>query len=140
MSTVGEYMNPRLVYLREGDRPEVALRPMLDFGIHAIPVLDEDHRPVGMITMRDLVGPRGEWVKKVPRTVRADELIDEAARVMVAENLHHLVVVDEQGHAVGNLSTLDVVRGLVAASPSHPVSIKSFDTNLIPDSVARSPR
>lgn len=140
MAVVGDYMNPRLVYLREGDRPEVALRPMLDFGIHSVPILDEEHRPVGLVTLRQLVDPRPDVPQPVPETIPADAPIEEAARVMVDRDLHHLIVIDEHGRAVGNLSTLDVVRGLVAASPHHPASIERFEVDLIPESVARSPR
>ncbi len=140
MTVVGDYMNPRLVYLREGDRPEVALRPMLDFGIHSVPILDDEHRPVGMVTLRELVEPRPGAPKQAPWTIHVAATIEEAAKVMVDHDLHHLIVTDEHGHAVGNLSTLDVVRGLVAASPHHPASIERFDVNLIPESVARSPR
>jgi CBS domain-containing protein len=140
MAAVGDYMNPRLVYLREGDRPEVALRPMLDFGIHSVPILDEEHRPVGMVTLRELIDPRPDVPKPIVRTIPADASIEDAARLMVDHDMHHLIVIDEHGHAVGNLSTLDVVRGLVAASPHHPDSIRRFEVDLIPESVARSPR
>ena len=60
MPLVGDYMNPRLVYLREGDRPEVALRPMLDFGIHAVPILDDDRLDIFRRVERLLLrcGPR----------------------------------------------------------------------------------
>ena len=33
-ATVRDCMNPKLVYLREGDRARLALQPILDFGIH----------------------------------------------------------------------------------------------------------
>ena len=55
--TVRDCMNPKLVYVREGDRADLALQPILDFGITVVPVLDEDHRPVGTVSLRDLVNP-----------------------------------------------------------------------------------
>jgi len=140
MPTVGDYMNPRLVYLREGDRPEVALRPMLDFGIHAVPILDDDHRPVGMVTLGDLIDRDGDLPKREPMTIREDASVDEAARLMTSDDIHHLVVVDEHGHAIGNLSTLDVVRGLIAATPRHPEAIAQFEQPAIAEPAARSPR
>ena len=124
--TVQTYMNPRLVYLREGDRLQVALRPLLDLGITAVPVLDEDHKPVGIISLRDLVDKRGgpPHMREDVRTVLVTASIQDAGKMLVDASLHHLVVVDEAGLAVGMLSALDVVRALVGAEPKHPTSIE----------------
>jgi len=124
--TVQTYMNPRLVYLREGDRLQVALRPLLDLGITAVPILDEDHKPVGIISLRDLVDKRGgpPHMKEDVRTIVATASIDAAAKMLVAVNLHHLIVVDDDGLAVGMLSALDILRALVGAEPKHPTAIE----------------
>jgi len=121
---VGDYMNQHLVYLREGDRVDLARRPMADLGLTAVPVLDEEHKPVGVVSLRDLVDARDGTATSEPlRTVLASASIEEAARVLVAEDLHHLVVVDATGAAVGMLSSLDVVRALVRSPPKHPAAI-----------------
>ena len=44
---VSDYMSTHIVYLREGDHAAIARRPMLDFGVNAIPVLDDELRPGG---------------------------------------------------------------------------------------------
>ena len=94
--TVQTYMIPRLVYLREGDRLQVALRPLLDLGITAVPVLDEDHKPVGIISLRDLVDKRGgpPHMREDVRTVLVTASIQDAGKMLVDASLHHLVVVD----------------------------------------------
>jgi CBS domain-containing protein len=125
---VSDYMSTHIVYLRAGDHVAIARRPMLDFGLNAIPVLDDDGRPVGVVLLRDLVDEKksGLRVARAPHTIEGGATLDEAARKLAAEDIHHLVVVDPQGVAVGMLSALDVVRGLVGAPANHPQTIRRF--------------
>lgn len=123
MSTVRDYMNRELVYLSAADRPELALGAILDFGLTAVPVLDEeDHRPVGVVSLRDLADPRRaeDRVSKPARTIAMDTPIDTAARALAEAGVHHLVVVDGEGTAVGMLSAADVLRALLSLPPRHP--------------------
>jgi CBS domain-containing protein len=129
-STVREFMNAKLVYLREGDRTEIAKKPILDFGITAVPVLDDSHRPVGIVSLRDLVDPpgrEGAHVREPVVSIAVDAPIATAAQVLAETNVHHLVVVDIEGKAVGMISALDVLRALVGLAPKHPRRIETFD-------------
>ena len=76
--------------------------------------------------IRDLVDKRGgpPHMKEDIRTIVATASIDDAAKLLVDANLHHLIVIDDDGLAVGMLSALDVIRGLVGAEPKHPTSIE----------------
>lgn len=124
---VSDYMNRHLVYLRAGDRLEVARRPMLDLGLTAVPILDEEHRPVGVVTLRDLSEDRRDrHASDDVRTIAESAEVEEAARLLVAADVHHLVVVDARGAAVGMISSMDVVRALVGAPPKHPAAIDRF--------------
>jgi len=114
---VADYMNPTLVYLRAGDRPGVAQAPMAEFGLTAVPVLDTDHRPTGLVTLG-----RPERLVTIERTAT----LAVAAQQMLESNVHHLVVVDAQGTALGMLSSLDIIRGLVGVPAKHPDSIRRF--------------
>jgi CBS domain-containing protein len=129
--TVREFMNPQLVYLRENSRPELALHPILDFGITAVPVLDENDRPVGLISLRDLADTRkhGAPLTTSLVSVGIDEPVLAAARVLANSNVHHLVVLDRDGRAVGMLSAVDVVRALLGLPATHPVAIDTFGRN-----------
>jgi CBS domain-containing protein len=129
-NTVGDCMNPQLVYIREGDRADLALRPILEFGITAVPVIDDEHRPVGMVSIRELVDPgrHGEWVSTSMATVALDVPIAVAARTMAEGDLHQMVVLDAEGRAAGMLSALDVVRGLLGLAAKHPTAIDAFDS------------
>jgi CBS-domain-containing membrane protein len=122
---VVDYMSKHLVYLRAGDHPEVARRPMIDLGLTAVPVLDEEHRPVGVVRLRDLADDRLErrTVSESVCTIPETATIDEAARILLAGDVHHAVVVDAQGCAVGMISSMDVLRALVGAPPKHLASI-----------------
>lgn len=126
--TVRDFMNSKLVYLQEGDRAELALQPILEFGITAVPVLDEDHRPVGVVSLRDLVDPkrRGARVTVPVESIGRDTSIAEAARAMTDAEVHHLVVVDEDGRAVGMLSTLDLLRAFLGVVAKHPRATETF--------------
>ena len=59
-------------------------------------------------------------------SVGVDEPLGAAARVLAEKGLHHVVVVDTEGRAVGMLSAVDVVRGLLGLDARHPAAIAAF--------------
>jgi CBS domain-containing protein len=126
--TVRDFMNTHLVYLREDSRPEIALLPILDFGITAVPVLDAAERPVGMVSLRDLVDPRKRepHVSKPVVTVAIDEPISSAAKRLAEAGVHHVVVLDSEGRAAGMLSAVDIIRALIGLEAKHPKEIDAF--------------
>ncbi len=130
---VRDFMNPKLVYLREGDRAELALKPILDFGITAVPVLNEDHEPVGVVSLRDLVNParRGARITEHVESIGVDDTVANAARALTDADVHHLVVVDHNGRAAGMLSALDIVRALTGVTAKHPRAIDNFEGPLV---------
>jgi CBS-domain-containing membrane protein len=127
-TTVRDCMNPKVVYLQEGDRPDLALKPILDFGITAVPVVDDDHKPVGIVAIRDLVGPKrcDKWASRPATMIGIDAPVAVAARALADNDTHELVVVDGAGRAVGMLSALDVVRALLGLAAKHPRAIETF--------------
>jgi len=123
--TVRDIMNAKLLYISQGERPSLARRHILTFGITAVPVLDETHRPVGVISLRDL--QRTDDEVQPPTTVamvKETDTIEEGAKKLAATDLHHLVVVDAKGVAVGMVSSVDFLRALLGLEPRHP---KAFD-------------
>src|SRR3954454_8910340 len=99
--TVREIMNPKLLYIGQGDRMSLARNHILKFGVTAVPVLDDTHRPCGIVSLRDL--QRGD--EEVPlagtvATVKDTDGVEDAAKVLSATDYHHLVVVDAKGVAV----------------------------------------
>jgi CBS domain-containing protein len=119
MALVRDFMNPHMLYLRSGNRVELALKPILDFGLTAVPILDEDGFPVGVVSLRDLIGGARPSRPHVVHTIGVASSLEEAAAILVQHELHHVVVVDEGGKAVGMLSSHDVMRGLAGHEPKR---------------------
>lgn len=126
--TVKEIMNPKLLYIRDGDRVALARRQILEFGVTAVPVLDETHRPVGVVSLRDLAAPEGDTFEPsgVVATVKESATVEDGARQLAATDYHHLVVVDDSGVAVGMVSALDFLRALVGLAPRHPAAFDRY--------------
>jgi CBS-domain-containing membrane protein len=126
--TVADIMNSKLLYIRDGDRVALARRHIIDFGVTAVPVLDETHRPVGVVSLRDLAADEGDRFQPSGKveTVKATASLEEGARQLAESDYHHLVVVDDKGVAVGMVSSLDFVRAMIGLPPRHPQKFERF--------------
>ena len=86
---------------------------------------------MGFVSLRQLVGPlklkREARASGTVVTVYVDESIATAAQTLASRDVHQLVVVDETGRAVGILSSLDAVRGLLGLAAKHPAAIDRFE-------------
>ena len=60
------------------------------------------------------------------KTVRAGATIVEGARALADANVHHLVVIDDRGIAVGMVSALDFVRAFVERPARHPAQFDRY--------------
>src|SRR4051812_43069543 len=129
---VADIMNPKLLYIRDGDRVALARRHIIEFGITAVPVLDETHRPVGVVSLRDLAANDGDRFEPSGQveTIPASATIDEGARQLAESQYHHLVVVDDNGVAVGMVSSLVFVRALFGLPPHPPDKFERFYPSL----------
>lgn len=97
-----------------------AAQLMKEEGVGAIPIVDGD-RLVGMLTDRDIViraiadgsDPQatqvGDIASRDPVTVRPDDDLDDAIRLMAQHQVRRLPVV-EDGHLVGVVATADVAQ------------------------------
>ena len=127
-------MNRELFSFSPQESSERALRYLYVLGIGGAPVLDSEGRPVGMISLRDLTRP---GVAPTPVSIRmstpvgtiaAESPLQDAGRLLAETGFHRLVVVDEVGRAVGLVSTLDVIRGLLGMPASHPSTFPHYDS------------
>lgn len=57
----------------------------------------------------------GEHMTTAVQTIYPGATLLQAARVMIGEHIHRLVVVDEDGRTEGILSSLDVINAVVGA-------------------------
>jgi len=93
---------------------------MIEHRVHAVAVIDDTRRPIGVVAALDVVAAaiRDEHERVTARvatatepliTISTDAPLDRAAKLMTKHRVHHLIVVDPaDGHPVGVLSTLDI--------------------------------
>jgi CBS domain-containing protein len=60
-------------------------------------------------------------------TADASTGVESAARRLAGTDMHHLVVVDGSGVAVGMLSTLDLLRAVLDMPARHPTAFPHWD-------------
>jgi CBS domain-containing protein len=128
--TVQEIMNRELFAIR----PELPVTEVRGFfrSLHvgAAPVLDGSRRPLGVLSVRDVLdgdGTAGERMTKPAICVGMSTSIEEAARRLAHTSMHHLIVVDGAGAAVGMVSTLDFLRALLGMPAHHPDTFPHWD-------------
>jgi CBS domain-containing protein len=92
-----------------------------ELGISGVPVVDEECRPIGVVTRADLIGVAGGslWATTVADvmmpfafSVPEGATLQHAVELMAAEGVHRVPVVGLDGTVVGIVSTMDVVRWL----------------------------
>jgi len=113
------------------ETPAQAIRELMrTFAVGAVPVLDEQLRPLGIVTARALLDVEGAAADRMTRPavcIEGSTGFDEAARRMAEADTHHLVVVDGAGLAVGFLSVLDVLRAMYGIHAHHPAAFPHWD-------------
>lgn len=116
--------------------PEVAVGvardALLALGITGAPVLDEQGRPIGAISLRDMFVERdadsvAEHMTRPADTIAASATLKTAASVLDERGRHRLVVIDDDGVAVGMLSAIDVIRGLRGLPSRFSVGFPHLD-------------
>lgn len=125
-------MNRELFTLRQDESSDNALQYLVTLGITGAPVLDASGKPIGFVSLRDLLSetPSGRVFERmsVPAaTIDADAKITEAATRLCDDDLHHLVCTDDRGQAIGFVGSLDVMRGLLGRPIVHPRSFPHWD-------------
>jgi CBS domain-containing protein len=126
-------MNRELLAIRPDLPVKEALELLHSFQIGAAPVLDEARRPVGVVSIRDLIHAEAGGVTAQHRMSRPalcipiSATVEQAAQQLARMNMHHLVVVDGVGIAVGMVSTLDALRALFDLPARHPKTFPHWD-------------
>jgi len=119
---VRDIMTPDVITLVGTTSVDDAARSLTFHQVTGVPVL-EHGRIVGVVSKSDLVDPRyrssatakptvRDAMTRVVHAVRPGDPAMLAVRLMVHENVHRAVVVDEQGKLAGIVSPMDVMRAL----------------------------
>ena len=100
-------------------------------GIHAVPVVSQDHEAVGVLSSADLIGDLagetliGQVMTREVYTVPSYSGLHIAARMMRNHRIHHLIVTHEK-KVVGIVSSFDLLRlvedrrFVMKSQPSRP--------------------
>jgi len=127
---IKDIMVPNPVYLKPMQTVFTAHELMILSDYECLFVVDDDMRPVGMVTT--LHASVEDSKKKVDRVMvseyevlREDQSITEAAQIFTKSNIHHLAlpVVDTNGVLVGILRVADLVRGVSSSSSPSSSSL-----------------
>jgi CBS domain-containing protein len=111
-------MDPNFLYASPAESIGALLQEMGQLGLCSIPVLDLQGHPLGVASAQELNQSRrvtelSERLHRPAVCVHESAGIEEAARVAVRENAETVLLVDDQGIAVGALRALDLLRALL---------------------------
>jgi CBS domain-containing protein len=123
-TTIRDFMSKRIETIREAESVKETAKIMKEKNVSSLMVVDEDNKPIGLITERDLV--RKACISDVrPSTITNKELMSSpiitidskespsiAADLMLQKNVRHLLVVDTDNvdRPVGIVTPLDFTR------------------------------
>jgi CBS domain-containing protein len=128
--TVQEIMNRELLVLRP-NLPICEVRGLLrSFSVGAAPVVDDARRPLGVVSVRDVLDGEGDARDRMTQPavcVGSSTPVEDAARRLADTEMHHLIVVDATGAAAGMVSTLDLLRAVLGMPTRHPPAFPHWD-------------
>ena len=126
---IKELIRDGVISCKSTDPITCAVAKMYMNNVGSVLIIDEDEKPVGIFTERDLVRVVAEGIsldtplmKVMSRkliTANTSESVISAAMKMIENNIRHLPVVEE-GKAVGMVSIRDLVRALMAQELAYP--------------------
>jgi len=112
---VERIMVKSVVEVDETESVGAARQLMENYDISALPVVDAEGSPVGIVTASDLVTdyddvlPVSRIMTTLLHTLEPSADVSEAARLMRDHGHHHVIILDEK-RIVGIVSSLDLLR------------------------------
>ena len=125
--TISDIMRKKLISIEESASVQEAAKKMMDKNISSLIVVDENSRPIGLVTERDLVRKvciQDAYTSKViTKEIMSSPLItidsksspSEAVDIMLQNNVRHLLVIDNESSedinkSIGIITPLDFTR------------------------------
>ncbi|MFB7756266.1 CBS domain-containing protein, partial [Streptomyces sp. NPDC056121] len=114
---VADLMTPSVITVQPGTAFKEVARLLDEFGITALPVVDEAGRPVGVVSEADLLQKHGsgtataaDLMSAPAVTARPGWSVVRAARLMRRNQIKRLPVVDSGNHVIGIVSRSDLIQ------------------------------
>jgi CBS domain-containing protein len=119
---VRDVMTESIMLLRADMSVDEAWGHLHAHGVTGAPVLDARGRLVGVLSNHDLADPRmrtsagsarvSDVMTRVVYAVRADDSVLAAVRLMIDEDIHRAVAVNDDGSLAGIVVPMDILRVL----------------------------
>lgn len=126
---VGEVMHPGVLTCRRDTPVQDVARTMSENDVSALVVVNDDGHMIGLISRTDLVNARlyeqywkhwrgltaGHIMVTDVVSVRTEDSLQHASKLMMERHIHRVVVVEENGGGnkpIGVLSVTDLVRDI----------------------------
>jgi CBS-domain-containing membrane protein len=128
---VSDVMNRTVTEVNARQAMSEVAHVFIEHEISAAPVVDDEGFCVGVLTATDFLKRDSSaatdtqpplshvadcarsFMSPAVQTIAADEPLLTAAKIMCAQHVHRLFVIDSLGHPVGVISTMDLVAMLV---------------------------
>ena len=133
---VEDVMSSPVVTIPHNDSVWDAAQTLTEKHINGAPVM-RGGRVIGMVSKTDLLDPRNETKGRVDKVmthlvyaVRARDPVMLAIKLMVDEDIHRAMVVNDDGGLVGIVAPIDVLRAVRNGMPLNedaPVQVQYID-------------
>lgn len=119
---VKDVMTDTVVTLRSDAPIDEAWQRLHGMGVTGAPVVDAKGRVVGVVSNHDFSDPRrrrtseqgavDDIMTRIAYAVRTNDPISSAVRLMIDENIHRVLVVNDDGTLAGIVVPIDILRAL----------------------------
>lgn len=128
MRTVADVVSDALITRPAATTVGEARTLFRTYRMGCLPIVDDSQRPVGIITATDLVAPRDDeiYVSSIMNTdvitADLDAPLKVVAGLMMVNYVHHIIVVDDDGRALGVLSAFDLLGEVANGHAEAPTA------------------
>lgn len=132
MKKAAEIMNRNFYAIAPDSAIATVLHEMAERGLGSVPVLDLERRPLGMATLAEIERCH-HWEELTKGlmcpalTVHQETPADIAARTLGLHRASSLLLVDDQGAAVGSLTALDLLRYVLGLNGVRAETVRRSD-------------
>ncbi|MBM4129149.1 MAG: RNA ligase partner protein [Nitrospira sp.] len=113
---VSDVMTREVISVKKDASIKEVVALLSEHRISGVPVVDDRHHVLGIITEADIVSKSGEWVMDVMTfpviTISPDTDIREAARVLSEKKIKRLPVIDSHNKLIGIISRADIMKAV----------------------------